>query len=125
MASSKSGTVDQDVMDTVIGFHTANDVWRKLKTTYSTPVATPITTSPSTKDQAEYLTLYRATLNGDSEKAQEIFNNDKDALTAKLNDDNETPLYVAIGTMKNIKFVENLLKEITPESLPISQPGHN
>ncbi|KAI3740561.1 hypothetical protein L2E82_31029 [Cichorium intybus] len=122
MASSKStfgnGTIDQDVMDTVIGLHTANDVWRKLNTTYSTPVATPTTTTTSTKDQAEYLALYRATLTGDWEKAQEIFNKGKDALTAKLNDEYETPLHVAIGTCKNIKFVENLLKEITPESLP-------
>ncbi|KAI3697579.1 hypothetical protein L6452_30672 [Arctium lappa] len=100
-------------MDTVLGLHTANDVWKKLKTTYS-PSATPTTTTTSNKENR---LLYGAILNGDWEKAREFFN-EKDAWTAKINDDNESPLHVAIGTCKNIEFLENLLKEIDRESLP-------
>ncbi|KAI3740571.1 hypothetical protein L2E82_31039 [Cichorium intybus] len=110
--------MDKDVMDIVIGIHTANEVWSKLKTLYGAAPTTTTNITTRTKDQAEYLALYRATLNGEWEQAQYFFNKDKDTLMAKLNDDNDTPLHVAIGTCKNIKFVENLLKEITPESLP-------
>ncbi|XP_023743723.1 protein ACCELERATED CELL DEATH 6 isoform X2 [Lactuca sativa] len=102
------GSLCEDVMDTVIGLHTANDVWRKLKSTYSN--STPPSYSPTTNT--------KAILRGDWKEAGDIFNKDKDALLVKLNDDNDTPLHVAIGTCKNIQFVENLLKEITSESLP-------
>lgn len=69
-------------------------------------------------DQAKYVPLYRATLNGDWKKAQQMFIVDRDALTCKLNDDNESPLHVAIGTCQNNHFVKELLDVITPASLP-------
>nr|GEX24093.1 protein accelerated cell death 6-like isoform X1 [Tanacetum cinerariifolium] len=66
----------------------------------------------------EYRPLYGAIVNGHWEKAREYFINDKNALIAKMNDDHDSPLHLGIGTCKNIHFVENLLKEIHPESLP-------
>ncbi|KAL7618340.1 hypothetical protein Lser_V15G03229 [Lactuca serriola] len=108
------GSLCEDVMDVVIGLSTANDVWTKLKSTYSTPSAAPMTNP----NQAKYVPLYRATLNGDWKKAQQMFIVDRDALTCKLNDDNESPLHVAIGTCQNNHFVKELLDVITPASLP-------
>ncbi|KAI3700366.1 hypothetical protein L2E82_44992 [Cichorium intybus] len=69
-------------------------------------------------DTAEYLPLYRAIIRNDWRKAQEIFNEDKDALTAKINPNGDSALHIAMDKAENIQFVENLLKEITPESLP-------
>ncbi|CAI9277550.1 unnamed protein product [Lactuca saligna] len=51
-------------------------------------------------------------------KAEEIFKEDRDALTAKLNSNGDSALHIAMDKAENIQFVENLLKEITPESLP-------
>lgn len=70
------------------------------------------------KDTAEYLPLYRAIIRNDWRKAQEIFNEDKDALTAKINPNGDSALHIAMDKAENIQFVENLLKEINPESLP-------
>ncbi|CAH1429211.1 unnamed protein product [Lactuca virosa] len=54
------GSLCEDVMDTVIGLHTANEVWRKLKSTYSNSTPPAYSPTTNTKDQAEYLPLYRA-----------------------------------------------------------------
>ncbi|KAJ9558173.1 hypothetical protein OSB04_012787 [Centaurea solstitialis] len=109
------GSLSEDVMDVVVGLHTACDVWKKLKTTYS-PVVDPTATIKN--DLHREPIIYRAILNGDWKKVQEIFSNDKDALTSKIIDNNESPLHVAIGTCKNIRFLEDLLNEIDPETLP-------
>ena len=66
----------------------------------------------------EHLPLHGAILNGKWDKVREIFKNDKQALTVKINDDDDSPLHVAISTCKNIHIVENLLNEIEPKSLP-------
>ncbi|KAI3827000.1 hypothetical protein L1987_01061 [Smallanthus sonchifolius] len=66
----------------------------------------------------EYVPLCRAIETGDWEKAQELFNEDKDALTDKLNFYGNTPLHIAIGNPENTMFLENLLEQINPESLP-------
>ncbi|CAH1443914.1 unnamed protein product [Lactuca virosa] len=101
---------------------TSNNLTTDLNTTSSYPASlTTNTSTPSTavkKDRAEYLPLYRAIKRNDWEKAQEIFNQDTDALTAKLNKYGYTVLHIAINNAENIQFVENLLKEIRPESLP-------
>ncbi|KAJ9558331.1 hypothetical protein OSB04_012945 [Centaurea solstitialis] len=111
------GSVSKDVMKTLVGLHSAHDVWNKLNTTYSTPDSPP--TSPTrNKDMVKYVPLHRALLRGDWEKAQKIFNNDKDALTAKLMEYDECALVIVISRCRNFHLVENLLKDINPESLP-------
>ena len=69
-------------------------------------------------DMAKYVPLHRALLRGDWQKAEEIFNKDKDALTAKLTDTDECALYIVIGTRRHFHLVKNLLEEINPELLP-------
>ncbi|KAI3697581.1 hypothetical protein L6452_30674 [Arctium lappa] len=101
------GSLSEDVMETVVGLDTSNNVWKKLNTTYST---TP--PAPPTKDWREYRGLYEAILDGDWDKARDIFMKNKDALTVKINDHQDTPLHVAVSTCQNVHFVENLLKEI-------------
>ncbi|CAH1439428.1 unnamed protein product [Lactuca virosa] len=108
------GSLSEDVMATVLGLDTANNVWEKLRTTYS------IYASPNTTrniDKTDHLPLCRAIMRGDWEEAGEIFNRDKDALTVKLNVEGHSALHIAIDACKHIQFVENLLKEINPESL--------
>ncbi|KAJ0793972.1 putative ankyrin repeat-containing domain, PGG domain, ankyrin repeat-containing domain superfamily [Helianthus annuus] len=55
---------------------------------------------------------------GDWEKAQEFFNDDKDALIDQINRFGHTTLHVAIGDPKNIWILEKLLEQINPDSLP-------
>ncbi|KAJ9558336.1 hypothetical protein OSB04_012950 [Centaurea solstitialis] len=76
-------------------------------------------TSNSSKDTiAKYIPLYRAIRRGDWEKAEEIFNGDEDALTAKIDASGNSALHIAINMRKNIQFVENLLKKMNPETFP-------
>ncbi|XP_076926214.1 uncharacterized protein LOC143589286 [Bidens hawaiensis] len=118
------GSLSEDVMGTVVGLQTANDVWNKLKENYTTPSApAPVTvgppnTSTKKKDVGEYVPLCRAIQMGDWEKAQEFFNEDQDALIDKLNIDGQRSLHVAIGNSENIWFLQNLLERINPDSLP-------
>ncbi|KAL7617238.1 hypothetical protein Lser_V15G03368 [Lactuca serriola] len=104
------GSLSEDAMATVVGLDTANNVWEKLRATYATH------SSPNI-DKTDYLPLSRAIMRGDWEEAREIFNRDKDALTAKLNVKGQSALHIAVDACKHIQFVENLLKEINPESL--------
>ncbi|KAI3826212.1 hypothetical protein L1987_00257 [Smallanthus sonchifolius] len=69
-------------------------------------------------DVGEYIPLCRAIQMGDWEKAEEFFNKDKNALIDKLDVYGYTALHIAIGDPGNIMFVENLLEQINPKSLP-------
>ncbi|KAJ0624727.1 putative ankyrin repeat-containing domain, PGG domain, retrotransposon Copia-like protein [Helianthus annuus] len=109
------GSLSEDVMETVVGLQTAYEVWNKLKTNYTTP---PAPAPVAVKDFGEYLPLYRAIQMGDWEKAQEFFNDDKDALIDQINRFGHTTLHVAIGDPKNIWILEKLLEQINPDSLP-------
>ncbi|KAL9991369.1 putative ankyrin repeat-containing domain, PGG domain, retrotransposon Copia-like protein [Helianthus debilis subsp. tardiflorus] len=113
------GSLSEDVMETVVGLQTAYDVWNKLKTDYTTPPApAPDAVNNLKEDFGEYLPLYRAIQMGDWEKAQEFFNDDKDALIDQINRFGHTTLHVAIGDPKNIWILEKLLEQINPDSLP-------
>ncbi|KAJ0817611.1 putative ankyrin repeat-containing domain, PGG domain, retrotransposon Copia-like protein [Helianthus annuus] len=109
------GSLSEDVMETVVGLQTAYEVWNKLKTNYTTP---PAPAPVAVKDFGEYFPLSRAIINGDWEKAQEFFNDNKEALIGKINEFGHTTLHVAIGDPKNIWILEKLLEQINPESLP-------
>nr|XP_043631470.1 protein ACCELERATED CELL DEATH 6-like [Erigeron canadensis] len=111
------GSLNEDVMDTVVGLHTSHHVWKQLKNNYDILPA-PTSNTGSDRDSSKYQPLYGAVVNGYWEKAREYFIKDKDALTCKINDDDDSPLHVAIGTCQNIYFVKNLLKELNSESLP-------
>ncbi|XP_076960579.1 uncharacterized protein LOC143636995 [Bidens hawaiensis] len=118
------GSLSEGVMGTVVGLQTANDVWNKLKENYTTPSApapfseTIVRFSYVVQDVGEYVPLCRAIQMGDWEKAQEIFNEDQDALIDKLNIDGQRSLHIAIGNSENIWFLQNLLERINPDSLP-------
>ncbi|KAJ0817608.1 putative ankyrin repeat-containing domain, retrotransposon Copia-like protein [Helianthus annuus] len=113
------GSLSEDVMETVVGLQTAYDVWNKLKTDYTTPPAPPPdAVNTLNEDFGEYFPLSRAIINGDWEKAQEFFNDNKDALIDQINRFGHTTLHVAIGDPKNIWILEKLLEQINPESLP-------
>ncbi|KAI7756370.1 hypothetical protein M8C21_011639 [Ambrosia artemisiifolia] len=78
----------------------------------------PISTATRKRNEEEYVPLCRAIQMGDWEKAQEIFNEDKDALTDILNIRGHRTLHVAIGNPENTLFLDNLLERIDPDSLP-------
>lgn len=69
------------------------------------------------KDLNYYLPLYKAALKGDWESARNFFDQDPDAITAKITKVLETALHIAVGTGKAIKFVKELLELIPTESL--------
>lgn len=54
---------------------------------------------------SKYIPLRRVIQRGDWNSAQEFFGRDKDALTAKLNDQGRRALHVAIGNLENISFL--------------------
>ncbi|KAF5772479.1 putative ankyrin repeat-containing domain-containing protein [Helianthus annuus] len=128
------GSISEYNMDDVIGLETAHEVWNKLKNIFTTPPA-PIsstdaeiqTQTDKEKCEEEYVPLCRAIGMGDWKKAQEFFNEDKDALINKLNHFGQRTLHLAIGNPENVKFLDNLLDLINPESLPtlVDNDGHN
>nr|XP_043636745.1 uncharacterized protein LOC122607771 isoform X2 [Erigeron canadensis] len=123
------GTLSEDVLATVLDLHNAYRVWEKLKNNYDNSTRLramgaqlytkrDISIIGKRKSATEYIPLHRAIIRGDWDKAQEFFNNDRAALTAKVNTEGDSPLHLAITTCQNIQFVENLLMEINPASLP-------
>ncbi|XP_073033616.1 uncharacterized protein [Primulina eburnea] len=69
------------------------------------------------KDLNWYLPLYRAAINGDWKSARKFFDQDPDAITAKITKVSETALHVAVGSGKAIDFVKELLELIPTEAL--------
>ncbi|PIN11229.1 hypothetical protein CDL12_16173 [Handroanthus impetiginosus] len=69
------------------------------------------------KDLNWYLPLYKAALKGDWESARNFFDQDPDAVTAKITKASETALHVAVGTGKAKNFVKELLELIPTEAL--------
>ncbi|PIN24768.1 hypothetical protein CDL12_02492 [Handroanthus impetiginosus] len=69
------------------------------------------------KDLNWYLPLYKAALKGDWESARSFFDQDPDAVTAKITKASETALHIAVGTGKAKNFVEELLNLISTEAL--------
>lgn len=67
-----------------------------------------------------YIPLYKAAQRGDWESADAFFKRNEDALTAKINEDSETALHVAIGagtSSKSISFMKMLVYRMPPEAL--------
>lgn len=71
----------------------------------------------SKKDLNWYLPLYKAALDGDWPSARKFFDQDPDAVTAKITKVSETALHVAVGSGKAIHFVKELLELIPTEAL--------
>ncbi|KAL0374585.1 UNVERIFIED_CONTAM: hypothetical protein Sradi_3374200 [Sesamum radiatum] len=69
------------------------------------------------KDLNCYLPLYKAALNGDWESARNFFDQDPDAVTAKITKVSETALHIAVGTGKAKNFVKELLELIPIEAI--------
>lgn len=63
----------------------------------------------------DYIPLCRAIRMGEWEEAEKIFNDDKNALTGKINSNGDTSLHIAVGDPKDIWFLEKLLLKIDPE----------
>ncbi|CAI9780371.1 unnamed protein product [Fraxinus pennsylvanica] len=76
-----------------------------------------VETKESKKDLNWYLPLYKAALQGDWESARKFFDQDPDAVTAKITKVSETALHVAVGTGRAIHFVKELLELIPTEAL--------
>ncbi|PIN11231.1 hypothetical protein CDL12_16175 [Handroanthus impetiginosus] len=70
-----------------------------------------------TKDINWYLPLYKAAVKGDWESARNFFDQDPDAVTAKITKASETALHVAVGIGKAKHFVKKLLELIPTEAL--------
>ncbi|CAA2987185.1 ACCELERATED CELL DEATH 6-like [Olea europaea subsp. europaea] len=76
-----------------------------------------VETKELAKDLNWYLPLYKAALQGDWESARKFFDQDPDAVTAKITKVSETALHVAVGTGRAIHFVKELLELIPTEAL--------
>ncbi|XP_073277843.1 uncharacterized protein [Primulina huaijiensis] len=77
----------------------------------------PVEKKEHEKDLNWYLPLYRAAINGDWKSARKFFDQDPDAITAKITKVSETALHVAVGSGKAIDFVKELLELIPTEAL--------
>nr|GFC40619.1 ankyrin repeat-containing domain, PGG domain, Gag-polypeptide of LTR copia-type [Tanacetum cinerariifolium] len=73
---------------------TSKKVWDELRKTYGTPQAEFTTSNKGWKEQ---LPLLEAILTGEWKKVRDI----EHASTVRLNDDEDTPLHVAISTCRN------------------------
>lgn len=60
------------------------------------------------KDLNWYLPLYKAALKGDWESARKFFDQDPEAVTAKITEVSETALHIAAGKGKAISFLKKI-----------------
>ncbi|XAR67190.1 hypothetical protein NMG60_11013656 [Bertholletia excelsa] len=67
----------------------------------------------------KYLPLHRAAIKGDWESARKIFQEDRNAPTALVNQFKETALHVVVKTGKAIHFVKELVKFMPKDALSI------
>lgn len=72
------------------------------------------------KDLGSYLPLYKAALGGKWKEARKFIDEDPEALTAKITIASETALHIAVGTGKDIAFVEKLITRMSPEELALT-----
>ncbi|KAK1419707.1 hypothetical protein QVD17_28981 [Tagetes erecta] len=85
-----------------------------FKAQSSTPTPTQVP-APAPKTVGDYIPLCRAIRMGEWEKAEAFFNDDKNALTDKINSNGDTSLHIAVGDPKDIWFLEKLLEKIDPK----------
>lgn len=74
----------------------------------------------SERDISRYLPLHIAILQGNWENAQIFFENEPDAITARLTTLSETPLLVAVKEKRGILFVRKLLELMPSEALALT-----
>nr|GMC50082.1 protein ACCELERATED CELL DEATH 6-like [Ipomoea batatas] len=77
----------------------------------------PVEKKEPEKDLNWYLPLYKAALRGDWDSAKNFFNQDPEAITAKITKVSETALHIAVGTQRATSFVKELLELIPKEAL--------
>lgn len=71
-------------------------------------------------DNIRGLSLYKAALRGQLKKVRDFIDHDPEALTKKITSALETALHIAVGTGKEIIFVENLVRRMSPEELALT-----
>ncbi|KAF7126776.1 hypothetical protein RHSIM_Rhsim11G0103000 [Rhododendron simsii] len=75
----------------------------------------------SLMDQSwRYIPLVKAVLGGNWERAKRFFDQDQGALTAWVTEFRETSLHIAVGTGKEIQFVEKLVELMPVEALALT-----
>ncbi|XP_021727660.1 uncharacterized protein LOC110694800 [Chenopodium quinoa] len=72
------------------------------------------------KDLGGYLPLYKAVVRGDWNEARKFLDEDPEALIAKITIASETALHIAVGTGKDLEFVEKLIRRMSPEDLALT-----
>uniref|UniRef100_A0A803MHE2 PGG domain-containing protein n=1 Tax=Chenopodium quinoa TaxID=63459 RepID=A0A803MHE2_CHEQI len=72
------------------------------------------------KDLGGYLPLYKAVVKGEWNKARKFLDDDPEALTAKITIASETVLHIAVGTGKDLEFVDKLIRRMSPENLALT-----
>ncbi|GKB65577.1 ankyrin repeat-containing protein, partial [Tanacetum coccineum] len=118
------GTLKEEVLENVVRFESARDVWKKLESFYDHVISSAEgLASPQLMMGTEIVTvteienihnsprnknLYEATVNGHWWKAKAILNEHKDAATEPITENGNTMLHLAVGMSQNY-FVEKLL----------------
>ena len=72
------------------------------------------------KDLSSYLPLHRAILQGNWEKAREIFEKEPNAIIERFTALAETPLLVAVKGRQGILFIMKLVELMPPEALALN-----
>ncbi|GER56944.1 ankyrin repeat-containing protein [Striga asiatica] len=119
------GALSDEVVETVLGFSTAREVWTKLEKEFGVskqvpaPPPPPPAAAKQDRDWHDYLPLYRAALRGDWATAKAILDGDPDAARARVAFTLETSLHIAVGTGKAIPFVAKLVDLMPDEHLAL------
>ncbi|XP_058191694.1 ankyrin repeat-containing protein ITN1-like isoform X2 [Rhododendron vialii] len=88
--------------------------------TQENAAATSRSTQPVTDQSWRYIPLVKAVLGGNWERAKRFFDQDQGALTAWVTEFRETALHIAVGTGKEIQFVEKLVELMPVEALALT-----
>ncbi|KAH6799979.1 hypothetical protein C2S52_000443 [Perilla frutescens var. hirtella] len=117
------GALSDEVVESVVSFDSARDVWLELENNFSIPkFAQPPPPAPppphEEKDRHEYLALYVAAVSGEWDAAKAILEQHPNAVKARLDFTSQTVLHVAVssGAGKSTSFVAKLVDFISDNS---------
>ncbi|KAH6782671.1 hypothetical protein C2S51_007964 [Perilla frutescens var. frutescens] len=114
------GALSDEVVESVVSFDSARDVWLELEKNFSIPKrAQPPPPPPpphEEKDRHEYLALYVAAVSGEWDAAKAILEQDPNAVKARLAFTLQTVLHVAVSIGKSTSFVAKLVDFISDNS---------
>ncbi|XP_031259321.1 uncharacterized protein LOC116117440 [Pistacia vera] len=117
--------LDDYIFSRISEAKTAKDAWQILKAEFQGNSETLPLPEQDIKNCKKYLPLYNAILEGDLLSVQQLCDEDKDALEARITVNWDTALHVAVGTANANHIVEYLVNKMSMDQVSLKNKEGN